>query len=168
MVNRLYKWAFVLLLGVSNLSFSGHPFYVSVLQIDHNAQAKTLEVSCKLFTDDFEKQLRTVYHVHVDLLDAKQKPVMERMVNDYIQKHLKISVEGKPVALNFLGYEQIEEGIYSYYEVANIPQVKSISITDNLLYDYMENQTGIVHVTVNGKRQSTRIMNPADKVEMRF
>ena len=93
---------------------------------------------------------------------------MEKMVNDYIRKHFNISVDGKPVVLNFLGYEQIEEGIVSYYEVANILKLKKISISNNLLYEYMDQQTGIIHVTVNGKRKSTKLVNPDDKVEMGF
>ena len=35
-----------------------HPIFVSVTQIDHNATDKTLEISCKIFTDDFEQTLR--------------------------------------------------------------------------------------------------------------
>ncbi|HAO04307.1 MAG: hypothetical protein IPO46_01575 [Chitinophagaceae bacterium] len=168
MVNILFKWVFVLLLSGASPFLGNHPIYVSVVEIEHNAFAKTLEISCKLFTDDFEKQLRNSYKVHVDLLDAKQKPAMEKMVNDYIRKHFNISVDGKPVVLNFLGYEQIEEGIVSYYEVANILKLKKISISNNLLYEYMDQQTGIIHVTVNGKRKSTKLVNPDDKVEMGF
>ena len=69
MVNILFKWVFVLLLSGASPFLGNHPIYVSVVEIEHNAFAKTLEISCKLFTDDFEKQLRNSYKVHVDLLD---------------------------------------------------------------------------------------------------
>ena len=55
MVSILFKW----LMTVSLLSgFSGnsnHPIFMSVTEIEHNAKDKTLEISCKVFTDDFEK-----------------------------------------------------------------------------------------------------------------
>lgn len=168
MVNSLYKWIFMLVFSFISTGNKLHPFYVSVVEIEHNASAKTLEISCKLFTDDFEKQLRNNYKVHIDLQDAKLKPAMEKLVNDYIQKHFKISVDHKALDLKFLGYEPIEEGIYSYYEAAQVPQVKSIAITDNLLYDYKEQQTGIIHVIVNGNRKSAKIVNPEDRVDMAF
>ena len=38
-----------------------HPIFVSVTEIEHNAKDKTLEISCKIFTDDFEKTLRLTY-----------------------------------------------------------------------------------------------------------
>ena len=34
-----------------------HPFYVSVTEINHNAADKTLEISCKMFTEDLEEIL---------------------------------------------------------------------------------------------------------------
>src|SRR6476661_2375693 len=34
-----------------------HPFHVSTTEINHNATDKTLEISCRIFTDDFESCL---------------------------------------------------------------------------------------------------------------
>lgn len=168
MVTKLYKWFFILSLSFLISSFSFHPIFVSVTEIEHNAKEKTLEVSCKIFTDDFEKTLRKAYNTHVDLLLAKDKPAMDKLVNDYVQKHLKIMVDGKPVALKYLGYEQIEEGIYSYYQADNIASVKKITVTDNILYEYKDEQINLLHITVNGNRKSTKLNNPDDKVVMEF
>ena len=168
MVTKLYKWFLILSLSFLISNFSFHPIFVSVTEIEHNAKEKTLEVSCKIFTDDFEKTLRKAYNTHVDLLLAKDKPAMDKLVNDYVQKHLKIMVDGKPVALKYLGYEQIEEGIYSYYQADNIASVKKITVTDNILYEYKDEQINLLHITVNGNRKSTKLNNPDDKVVMEF
>lgn len=89
--------------------------YIKTEQRHRNgANNKTLEISCKIFTDDFEHTLRELYHTKVDLLDAKFKPAMNKLVNDYVQKHLKIKVQGKSVPLQFIGFEQQEEGIVSF------------------------------------------------------
>ena len=168
MVTKLYKWFLILSLSFLISSFSFHPIFVSVTEIEHNAKEKTLEVSCKIFTDDFEKTLRKVYNTHVDLLLAKDKPAMDKLVNDYVQKHLKIMVDGKQIVLKYMGYEQIEEGIYSYYQADNISGVKKITVTDNILYEYKDEQINLLHITVNGNRKSTKLNNPDDKVVMEF
>ena len=168
MVSKLYKWFLLLSLAFVAGGFSTHPIFVSVTEIEHNAKDKTLEISCKIFTDDFEKTLRKVYNTHVDLFLAKDKPAMNKLVNDYVQKHLKIAVNGKPAALKFIGYEQIEEGIYSYYQADNITAVKNISVTDNILYEYNAQQMSLLHITVNGNRKSMKLNNPEDKVAMEF
>jgi hypothetical protein len=93
---------------------------------------------------------------------------MDKLINDYVQNHLKITADNKPVLLKYLGYEQVEEGIYSYYEAANIAQVKTISVVNNLLYEYKPEQMGLIHITVNGTRKSTKLDNPNDRVVINF
>ena len=51
----VYKWFLTSLVSLF------HPFFVSVTEMNHNAKDKTLEISCKLFADDFEKGLEQVY-----------------------------------------------------------------------------------------------------------
>ena len=168
MASILYKWLFLGSVWVLGSSLVTHPVYVSVIEIEHNAKDKTLEISCKIFTDDFEKTLRAAYHTPVDLIKASEKPAMEKLVSDYVTKHLMISANGKKQTLQYKGYEQIDEAIYSYYQVDDIPVLKKITVTDNILYDYQSQQMSLLHITVNGKRQSTKLVNPEDKVEMEF
>ncbi len=170
MVSFVYKYLFVFaLLGIAtNKSSDKHPIFVSVTTIDHNAANKTLEISCKIFTDDFETILRKTYHKKVDLLNPAFAETMKPLVNDYIQKHLAISADGKLVTLKFLGFEQQEEGIISYFEVANIAMVNKIGVTDSILYEAKPEQIEIIHVTVGGKRQSNRLNNPDTKLSFLF
>ena len=168
MVSKFYKWlmaSFVIVV----LSASGrHPIYVSVTEIEHNGKNNSLEVSCKIFTDDFEKTLRMAYKTNVDLLKPKNRDAMNKLVNDYVQKHLSIDIDGKKVALKFIGYEEIEEGIYSYYQADNIGNVKHLTVTDNILYEYKNEQISLLHVTVNNNRKSTKLNNPEDKAIFEF
>jgi len=167
MVHFLFKW---LMIGgfLLHPSETPHPIYVSVTEIEHNAKDKTLEISCKIFTDDFEKTLREAYKTPIDLLQPKDKNAMNKLVSDYVQKHLQVKVDDKAVAMQFIGYEQEEEGIVSFYEVSNIPSVKKLDITNNILYEYKKEQMGILHVSVNGKRQSTKLINPDYKTSFEF
>lgn len=168
MVHFLFKW-FMLGGFLLNQPVTGnHPIYVSVTEIEHNAKDKTLEISCKIFTDDFEKALRQAYRTPVDLLQPKDKMAMNKLVQDYVQKHLQIKVDEKMVALQFLGYEQEEEGIISFYQVNNIAAVKKLEITDNILFEYKKEQISIIHTTVNGNRKSTKLVNPEDKYSFGF
>ena len=63
MAALLYKWLFLVFMtatGYTGQEKSGspvHPFFVSVTEINHNAGDKNLEISCKIFTDDFEAAL---------------------------------------------------------------------------------------------------------------
>jgi hypothetical protein len=168
MVHFLFKWFMVGGFLLSPPVTTNHPIYVSVTEIEHNAKDKTLEISCKIFTDDFEKTLRQAYKTSVDLLQPKDKTAMNKLVQDYVQKHLQIKVDEKTVALQFLGYEQEEEGIISFYQVNNIAAVKKLDVTDNILFEYKKEQISIIHTTVNGNRKSTKLINPEDKASFAF
>ena len=168
MASILYKWLSLVAVWILSASLVTHPIFVSVLEIEHNVTDKALEVSCKIFTDDFEKTLRQTYHTHVDLLNPAEKEAMSRLVSDYVQKHVKIQVNGKWQAMQFKGYEQIEEAIYSYYQVDNIASLKSITVTDNILYEYKAQQMSLLHITVSGNRQSTKLINPDEKASFVF
>jgi hypothetical protein len=169
----LFKWltifTFAALPVAANPAVNNnHPLFVSVTEIELNTKDKTLEISCKIFTDDFEKTLRQNYKTTVDLLKPKDKTAMNKLVSDYVQKHLLLTIDGKKAALQFLGFEQQEEGIVSFYQVNNIAAVKKIAITDNILYDYKKEQIGIIHITVDGNRKSTKLNNPEDKCSFEF
>jgi hypothetical protein len=171
MAGFLFKWLMVggfLLFVPQPGKVITHPIYVSVTEIEHNAKDKTLEISCKIFTDDFEKTLRQLHNTSIDLLNPKDKPAMEKLVSGYVVKHLLIKADGKPLALQYLGYEQQEEGIVSFYQANNIPSVKKLEITDNILFEYKKEQISLLHVTVNGNRKSTKLVNPDDKAGFEF
>jgi hypothetical protein len=173
MVTMLFKW-FLLLGAVMPLSSfkvllpEAHPIFMSVTEIEHNAKDKTLEINCKIFTDDFEKTLRKNYKGAVDLINPKDKPAMDKLISSYVQQHLLISVDGKTIALKYIGYEIIEEGVESYYEAANIGSIKKIEVMDNILYEYKTEQMGIIHAIVGGERKSIRLNNPDAKAVFQF
>lgn len=166
MVSILYKCLLVFVLN--NFGLANHPIFVSVTEIEHNTKAQSLEISCKIFTDDFETALRKLYNTKVDLLNDKYKQSMNGLVNDYVQKHLSIKADGKIVKLNFLGFEQEEEGIVSFYDVKNVPSVKKMEVKNDILYQFKEQQMEIIHVIVNGNRKSTRLVNPDSLASFEF
>lgn len=139
-----------------------HPFHVSVVEINHNQDDKTLEISCKIFTDDFEKVLVQNYKTKVDLINPPaNRESTDKFVGDYIKTHLTMKVDGQPVIFNYLGFEREDDAIYTYIEVKNLISVKKLEIINKIMYDFFDDQTNIIHVTVGGKRQSKKLEYPA-------
>lgn len=168
MASILYKWFFTLSVCLMCTAYMAHPIYVSVTEIEYNEKEKVVEVSCKLFTDDFEKALRTIYKKPVDLMNPKDKPVMDKLIEDYVRQHLKINADGRELKLKYLGYELIDEAIFSYYEVPAIEKIGTLSIINNLLYDFQPEQMGLMHITVSGNRKSTKLNYPEAKAVIQF
>jgi hypothetical protein len=182
MAASLYKWfspvILTLFLGITLISASRredgprvggvHPLYITVTEINHNVKEKILEVSCKVFTNDLETVLEKVAGARVDLSAPKDKPASDKLISAYVEKHLRLKVDGKPVQLHFIGSENEADGTWSYFQVNDVPSVKKIDAGDDLLYDGFNQQINIMHVTVGGQRQSTRLDYPEANASFQF
>ena len=145
-----------------------HPFYISVTEINQNAKARSLEISCKFFAEDLEQILEKTYKTQLDITGTKDKAAFDKDIPDYVNRRLSITVDGKPVSLHYVGYEKDKESAYAYFEITNVASVKSITAVNSLLHDFIEQQINIMHVTVGGKRQSTKLDYPDTKASFQF
>lgn len=137
-----------------------HPFYVSVTEFNHNQKENTLEISCKLFADDFENTLKTRYKTVVDISNPRDSRQAEKLVYDYLQKHLILKINGRPAIAQFVGFEKENEAVWCYLQVNDVNQLKKLEITNSLLYEMYDTQIGIMHATAGGARKSIRLIHP--------
>jgi hypothetical protein len=173
MAGSLYRW---LILGLwflfpeTHLSSEpgAHPLYVTVTEINYNAKDRTLEISCKVFTNDFESALEKNSHSHIDLTNPKNKPLDDKLVSDYIMKHFQVSVDGRPAPLVFVGSENQTDATWSYFQANNIGAFKKLEITSSLLYEAFDGQIAIIHATQGQDRKSTKISSPETHAEFDF
>jgi len=150
MAAMLFKWLLLL-----------HPFFVSVADFNFNAADKTLEISVRIFTDDFEKTLRKNNPgTKVDLLKPELKAAMDNLVKTYVPAHLKVNIDGKNAGLQYIGFEKIEESTWCYFEVPNIVAIKKLVIQNSILYDWQPKQSNMNMVHYGGKDQTKKVAHP--------
>lgn len=145
-----------------------HPFYISVTEVTQSSAGKSLEISCRFFVDDFEETLRKAYQTKLDIHAEQEKAMFDKLIPDYIGKHLALAADGKPLKLTYVGFEKDKESVYCYFEVPALPALKMLQATNTLLHDFKNEQINIMHVTVAGKRQSTKLDYPANQARFQF
>lgn len=155
-----------LFLGMTNAS--KHPLHVSTTEINFNQKDKSLEVSCRIFSDDFESILSKNYKQKTDLVNPAIKVAMDDMIRKYINAHLQIKANGKPVAMKYIGFEIDHEAANVYLEVEKISSLKTISISNTILYDLFDDQMSIVHLVKGQNRKSTKILYPNQNFTANF
>ncbi len=139
---------------------AAHPVYLTVTEIEHNATAHTLEISCKFYIEDLETTLRQTTGTKVDLMAPKTDATNDKLINNYVSKHLLLKVNDQNVVLKYIGYELDKEALYAFFEVQQINNLKKISIHQDLLFAQYEEQMGIIHLKAAGKTKSTKLQNP--------
>ncbi|WP_406824468.1 DUF6702 family protein [Pedobacter sp. KACC 23697] len=145
-----------------------HPLHVSTTEVSFNAKDKTLELSCKIFSDDFEAILAKLYKQKTDLSNPNMKSVMDALVKKYLLTHLQLKANGKAVAINYIGFEIDHEATNIYLEVEKVAALKSIEVNDSILYDMFDDQMSIIHVVKGNNRKSTKILYPEKKFTANF
>ncbi len=159
--------AIINVLMVYLIAFS-HPYFISMTDINQNAKNKTVEVSVRIFIDDFEKTLRKNCSCKVDLSAKGDKKVMSKLINAYILQHLQIQLDGKDKMLEYKGYQQEEESIWSYFEISNISSLQKIEVVNTLLHDYRQEQINMIQTHYNGKDKTEKLDYPESKLEVLF
>jgi len=159
---------FVIIIAFSSFNVLKHPFFMCVTDIKHNIKQQSLNISIKLFTNDIENALKKTTGKPIDLLNPKNKPEMEMELFNYIKNRFVLNNNQKPITLNFIGYEREEDVIWVYLEGKKVNQPKTLKINTTLLYDYLPQQTNIVHAEINGIKKSSKVANPECIIEFNF
>ncbi|MBS7564177.1 hypothetical protein KHS38_07145 [Mucilaginibacter sp. Bleaf8] len=121
-----------------------------------------------MFYDDLEHALNKQYRAHIDIVKPVNKEEVNKLLSDYVRKHLIIKADGKVLSPAYVGYEIQEDGAWAYLEVKGIPRPKKVEVHDDVLFGEHPEQINMLHVTVNGNRQSTKLDNPDANASFSF
>jgi len=132
-----------LLLPIIFLSFA-HPFFVSLTEIIYNPKSKSIEISVRTITHDIEKELEMDCQCKVDLSQKELHTEMEPVLKNYLTKSIKIQRDGKPLIIQFLGFEKEEENIWAYLEVKNQTEPKNLFVENKILHQTQKKQVNLV------------------------
>jgi hypothetical protein len=155
------------LLHLVSICFMPHPIHVTVTEMEHDEKDRRVEIMLRVFTDDLELALRKdLGQPDLDLLQPKGSLTVDQMIGKYVEKHLKISVDNKPLKLTYLGHEEDSDAFVLYIEGPNVKKLKTIMVSNDFLTEVHEDQSNLVHVTVKGKVKSLRLTRntPTDKL----
>jgi hypothetical protein len=142
------------------LLLTAHPYFISMTEIEYDKTNNSLEISVRIFTDDLENTMRKTYTGKVDLLNKNEKANSEKLIQQYIAKHLALKTDGKNVDMHFDGFESEEASIWSYFECADISSFKTLEVTNTILYDYKEQQVNFIHVKMPGYDETRKLDYP--------
>ena len=162
MVIALFKWMFF------SAVLCAHPVYVCVTEVNYNNSEKMIEITSRIFTDDFEKTLSQNSKSLVNVSQPKNKVELEKQISSYFSQHLSFKVNDSTTPFSFIGYEIEDDAILCFLQVEKVQGVKKIEISNTLLHDFNKDQANIIHVVVGGERKSVKLDSPKNKASFNF
>jgi hypothetical protein len=137
-----------------------HPIHVSIAEVDHNAEAKALQITLRIFVDDLELSIRNRINApEMDLLEPGGTKTTDALVSEYLAEVLKLKVDKKAVKTRYLGHEIEGPAMICYIEVENIKKFKTIEVTNRAIMETHEDQSNLVNVNYKEKVKSLRLTN---------
>ncbi len=151
---KLIKLSFLILLFPLITAFSAHKFYVSITKIEYVADNNSVQIITKIFTDDMETVLSERYSRDISLGTKRETQTDLDLLQKYMLQKIKISINGKPAELKYLGQEYEMDMVVSYIEISDVKNLKSIEIANSTLIDIYPEQQNIVHFKTRDSRRS--------------
>ncbi|MGW8123338.1 DUF6702 family protein [Roseivirga echinicomitans] len=143
---------------VIGLFLSLHPFHVSVCDIEHNTEAKALQISQRIFMDDLATALQTFHKMdYIDTYKPKDLTKLDSLINEYLQTKIFITIDGNKAKLDYIGSELEGDARWCYIEVKNISTISELDISNVVLFESFPQQENIVHIKANNKLKSYKL-----------
>jgi hypothetical protein len=145
--------AFLLLLPLAGAVPALHAYHSTLMELRYNATKKQLEVSVKVFTDDFEKAISQGQPAHVNLSDTGPRPLV--LTTAYLQRTLQFkTAAGAPLPLQVLVMQAEKDGYWLYCKVPLPGPMPSVQLRQGMLLDVFGDQMNIVNYEAGDKKQS--------------
>ena len=139
---------------------SAHPIKMSLLYINYDADAKSVYMECRLFSDDLsfaiQQELAPPFPLNYGHLTEKQKYT----VNEFINKHINVSFGDKKLRLEYYDYEyNSNTNVLTFkYDFPSISLIKGqkIFMSNSLFFKQFKfAQTNVFEVDIPKVAQST-------------
>ncbi|MGM0635148.1 MAG: DUF6702 family protein [Bacteroidota bacterium] len=164
-MKRLFIFTF---LAFALMSFSFHKFYVSVTDIEHDEEQKSLQIISRIFADDLENTLSARYDTKVQLTKKIESENADQLIEKYLKNKLTFIIKGEKQTVNYLGKKYRRDQVVLFLEVEDIPDFKEIEIENLILTDMFDGQKNLVHLKHAGETKSAVLMKDNPNTLLKF
>jgi hypothetical protein len=146
----------MLLIGTSWL----HPVHVSVTNLDLDPVRGQVELSVKIFADDFQDLILHKYGVQLNLVGQEDPGEKIAAVHQYMQEALRLVFNGEEAAdLEFVASELNEEAIWLFYRYDFPGKIRRVDIVNRVMLEKFTDQTNLMIVSYHDKQNGYRLDN---------
>jgi hypothetical protein len=82
------------------------------------------------------------------------KNLLDSLYRNYLNNHLRISIQGREIALKLLLAEEETDEVFFYIEGENIDTFTEMEVVNSMFVSQIFEQQNIIKTSINGKHKS--------------
>lgn len=162
------KYIILALIIPSLMSFTLHKYYLSVTDVEYNAEAKSVQLIIRIFYDDLEDVLNERYDKKFTLSDRSDQEEIDNYLKKYLTSKIKIRVNDKLRKLQFIGKEYEDDYVVCYIETSGVDSMTKFEIENELLIDLFPEQKNMIHTKIYKRQKSFLLTRESAKAMLNF
>lgn len=159
------KKTFVIVL-LPLLAFTvAHKFYLSVTSVEYSDRYRAIQLTTRIFIDDFDKVLLERYGLKGNLATKEESAIADTYIEKYLNEKFIVEINGKQVEYDFLGKVYDNDIMICYVEIPEISleSTSSISLRNEVLMDIFQEQKNVVHFRLGNQKKSFVLIRENNK-----
>jgi hypothetical protein len=150
---RFLSLAAALVLLAFTTARAWHAYHATLTELRYNPGQKQLELSIKVFTDDFEKALSKGQAAPVSLAEPGPRPQI--LTAAYLSRTLQFKTPvGQVLPLKYIGMEKEKDAYWLYCKVTLPRTMGGVQIKQTMLLETFADQSNIVNIAAGSKTNS--------------
>ena len=135
---------------------TAHKFYLSVTHVNYSEKDGAIQITSRIFIDDFENVLQERYGFDAELATKNESEEADAYIEKYFRTKFAVEINGKNASYTFIGKKYDVDVMICYIEIpkVDLATTTSIQITNEILTDLYDEQQNIVHFKIDGKKKS--------------
>lgn len=130
-----------------------------------NPRTQNIEVMHRFRVHDAEHAVKHIFGKNADMIGSKET---QKQFSDYVNNHFKVLANGKPLALEKVGYEIDGKFFWVYQETKEPTELKNLTIRHDALRDLWPSQVNTINVEGKGKLQTLIFTDSVELLKVSF
>ncbi len=135
-------------------SFAVHKFYVSVTQVDYIQNKGRVEITSRIFIDDFNVILEKKFNKKIYLASNREISGAKDLVKTYLKEKIKVRINNKPIETEFLATEIDNDVLICYLKVSFSEKITTFEFENSVLTEMFSEQQNLLHTNINNDKSS--------------
>jgi len=127
-----------------------HPVHVSITNMEYEKEKSKITISFKVFNDDFRLLFIHLNETDIDLQKPENYENYKDLIDEYFKSHFTVtSHEKNKLELVSTNWKLNAESIWFYYEIPLDSEIRSLKITNSILFDLFYDQKNLLIFKAN-------------------